>query len=114
MTDAMSQVREAATFLLERLDDFDRADRATLLAKYDAMRAELDAAREELREVREAAGETLDTYAKSFRKMACEEYLVDALTFKGSSDNVKLAYGRSQGIEMARDRLAAALKEKEQ
>ncbi len=76
-----------------------------------AMAKELDAARAELAGVREAAVSVLDNYARSFRKMACEEYLVDSLTFGGATDNVKLAYGRTQGIELARDRLAAVLKE---
>ncbi|MBK8199183.1 MAG: hypothetical protein IPK75_12540 [Acidobacteria bacterium] len=71
----------------------------------------LDAERAARVRVEEAAIKALDQYAESFRKMSCEEYLVDRLTFGGASDNVKLADGRAQGIELARDRLAAALQE---
>lgn len=48
----------------------------------------------------------LEAYATSFERMACEEYGVERLTFGGASDNVKLAYGRAQGIRLAAERLA--------
>lgn len=51
----------------------------------------------------------LDEYAASYRRLSCEAYLVDKLTFSGADGNVKLAYGRTQGIELVADRLRAML-----
>lgn len=59
---------------------------------------------------REAAAQEIEARAKNFRRVMCEQHLVDPLTWPHPDQNVMLAWARAQGMDMAADGVRSNLR----